>query len=166
MGNPRSGVPSPAIHKPLVANRFVALDEPPEKALHLRMGINDRIEVLGPSDHHIAPDYRLDSIVGEPVTRENPFTRKAERDDLPAPRGIRLEFRYDAGANEQDFVATRSGFPEWPSGFDVNDAVRHFVEQVGEMGLKARRDKSLAQKHTLRCRLKTPTRHLALSPRH
>ena len=80
------------------------------------------------------------------------------------PDESRLELGQDARTDEHHFVAARALFAERPSRLDLHQPMRHFVEQIGEMGLKARRDERLTQGHTLRCRLPTPTRHLALSP--
>jgi hypothetical protein len=42
--------------------------------------------------------------------------------------------------------------------------MRHFIEQVGKVRGKARRDECLAQGYGLRCRAWTPTRHAVFSP--
>ena len=92
------------------------------------MGIDDRVEVLCASDHHLAPDDRLDSVVCDPIARENPFAGEAQRHDLAAARRIRFELGDDTRADEHYFIATRALFAERPARFDLHDAVRHFVE--------------------------------------
>jgi hypothetical protein len=133
--DPGRRVPPPAIHQPFVADRLIALDEASEETLHFRVRIDDWVEVLRPSDHHFASDNRLDPVVRETVARENPFSWKAQRDDLAPPRRIRLELRHDARTHEHDLVSARTGLSEWPPRLDLNDAVGHVVEQAREMGL-------------------------------
>ena len=77
MCNSRSGIAPAAIDEPFVADRFVALDEATEEALHLRIVVNDRVEILGFPDHDFASDNRLDAIFGDAIARQNAFARKA-----------------------------------------------------------------------------------------
>ena len=91
MRDARGRIAAAAIDQPFVADRFVALDQPPEETLQLGMGIDDRVEVLGLADHHFAADDRLDAIFGEPVARQNAFAGETQSDDLPPAGRIGLE---------------------------------------------------------------------------
>src|SRR4051794_38137654 len=86
------GVAATAIDEPFIADRFVALDKPTEEALHLRARIDDWIEVLGLSDHDFGSNDGLNAVVGSPVAGQDAFARKAQCDDLAAPRIVGLEF--------------------------------------------------------------------------
>jgi hypothetical protein len=61
----RGRIAPSAIDEPLVTDRFIALDEAPEKPLQLRMCIENWNEVLGFPDHHFAAHDRLNSIFGD-----------------------------------------------------------------------------------------------------
>ena len=89
MRDARGRIAPAAIDQPFVADRFVALDQPAEEALQLRMRIDDRIEVLGSADHDFAAHDRLDAIFGNPVARQDAFAGEAQRDDLPPTGRIR-----------------------------------------------------------------------------
>src|SRR5205085_4807623 len=61
------------------------------------------------------------------------------------------------------FVARTAGLTERAARFDVDDAMRHCVQQVGQTRLQPRGNQGLAQGNSLPRRLHSPTRH-AFSP--
>src|SRR6476469_2302834 len=125
----RRRIPPSAIDQPFIADRLVALDQLPEKALHFRMSVYDRVEVFGAADHHLASDNRLNPVSGESVAGENAFACKAQRDDLPSPGRIGLKLGQDTGPDEHHFVARRTDLTEGPTRLDLDDPVRHLVEK-------------------------------------
>src|ERR1700741_710913 len=100
MSNARGRIAAATMDEPFVADVLVSLDEAPEEALHLRIGCDDRIVIPGFSDHDLASNDRLDSILSGSVPRQNPFAGEAQGDDLPAAGRVRLEFRENSRAHE------------------------------------------------------------------
>ena len=92
MRDPRGGIAAAAIDQPFIADRFVALDQLPEEARALGIGVDDRVEILGLADHHLAADDRLDAVVGGAFVRQDAFAGEAQRDDLPPAAAVGLEF--------------------------------------------------------------------------
>jgi hypothetical protein len=84
--------------------------------------------------------------------------------DLPPSRGIGLEFREDAGPDEDYFITKRSRVTKRTSRVDLQHPMRHLIEQVRKSWCKARRYQRLSQRHTLDGRPRSPTRHCGLSP--
>src|SRR5205085_8408255 len=82
-----------AIDQPFVADRLVALDQPPEKALQGWVGLHDRIEIGRLADEHLALDDRLDAVSCGALAGEDAFTGEAKGDDLPSAAVVGLEFR-------------------------------------------------------------------------
>ena len=151
MSDPRRRIAPPAIDQPFVADRFVALDQPPEESLHLGMRVDDRVEILGLADH--AP--RFGRSPGCHIRRclraAGCLRREAQRDDLPPAGVVGLELGEDPGADEHDFVARRARFAEGPARIDLDTLCGMFVEQIGKLRLKPRGNKSVAQRHTPVC---------------
>src|SRR6476660_1671610 len=128
MRDPRRRITAAAIDQPFIADRLVALDQPPEEALHRWIGVDDRIEVLGLADHDFGSDDRLDSILRRSVARQDTFAWKTQCYDLPPAGCIGLKLRKDARAHEHDFVARGAGIAERPPRFHLDDSMRHLVE--------------------------------------
>ena len=62
MGHPRGGIAPPAIHQPFVADRLVALRQPPEELLDVGVAVDDPVEVGGA----FRPSLRWDVIAWMP----------------------------------------------------------------------------------------------------
>src|SRR6185369_7033455 len=102
-------IPSAAIDQPFVSDGFVALDQTPEEALKLGMGIDDRIEILRLADHHLALDDGLNAVTGGPVARQDSFAGEAQGYDLAPARPVSLVFRQYSGSDEHHFIALSAG---------------------------------------------------------
>src|SRR4029079_15933169 len=118
-----------------------------EESLELGVRVDDGIEILRTAHHHFAPDDGLDAIFGDPVARQDGFAGETKRDDLPAARRIALEFREDPPAHQHHFVAPGTGLAEGPTRFDLNDAVRHLIEEVRQARLETCGDQRLTQSY-------------------
>jgi hypothetical protein len=125
------------------------------------MRSNDRVEVLGATDHHLASDDGLDAVRRGSFARQYAFAGETQRDDLPPAGGIGFEFGEDARTDEHHLTARRSDLAERTPRLDLNHAVRHLIEQIREMRIQTRGNQRIAEGNTLRGSLGTSTRYRA-----
>ena len=110
MCDTRRGVPPSRIDQPFVTDRILALDEFPEEARYFGIGVDDLVEIIGLADQDLAPDDRLDAIVGRTVVGQDPFAGKSQGYDLPPSAAVALEFRKQAGADQHHLVPRYARF--------------------------------------------------------
>ncbi len=148
-----------AIDQPLVADRFVALDQAQKEALHFGPGIDDPVEVLPPADHHLAADDRLDAVVRAALAGQDSLAGKAQGDDLPPPGAVGLVLGEDSGPHEEHLVALGARLAEDPARLDLDVPVRDVGKLAGQPGLEPRLHQRFAQRRSRRGRLGPSTRH-------
>ena len=70
---------------------FVALDQPPEELLELRISSTIWLRSSALADHDFARDDGLDAVAGKAFARQNTLAWKAQCDDLPSSGAVDLE---------------------------------------------------------------------------
>ncbi len=93
---------------------------------------DDRVEILGFPDHHLALDDRLDAVAGGAFARQDALAGEAQGDDLPPARAVGLIFGEDPRAHEHDLVALRPGLAERPPRIDLDQLAGHRRKLLGE----------------------------------